>query len=214
MSFRALAPLFSLFSDGSADIINHIITIIYVTSQDASALKLIPGAHSVVKKDGVTHTISKYFVVPYDFDIHKDYKNNIRYTKNMDQTIRSKDDNLEEYRTIGQDVKNIKVVSEEHYQSNNEQFEENKSIDQEIVSEDNNNVTVNNDGVNLPSDVGLPEVVAVPITQSDGNSDDDGDVNGDTDGDAAGDAAGPADDEADGDANGDAGGNATEAWVS
>ncbi|CAD0206105.1 unnamed protein product [Chrysodeixis includens] len=38
---------------------------------DAVALKLIPGDSTVVKKDGATHTISRYYVVPKEYDVNK-----------------------------------------------------------------------------------------------------------------------------------------------
>ncbi|KAJ8706171.1 hypothetical protein PYW07_010948 [Mythimna separata] len=44
------------------------INLVVLIISEASAVKLIAGDRNVVKKDGATHTISKYYVVPNDFD--------------------------------------------------------------------------------------------------------------------------------------------------
>ncbi|KAJ8707923.1 hypothetical protein PYW08_010289 [Mythimna loreyi] len=44
------------------------LNLVILTISDASAVKLVAGDRNVVKRNGTTHTISKYYVVPNDFD--------------------------------------------------------------------------------------------------------------------------------------------------
>ncbi|XP_047037959.1 uncharacterized protein LOC124643135 [Helicoverpa zea] len=44
------------------------INILFLVISDAVPVKIVPGDRKVVKKDGTTHTISKYYLVPNDFN--------------------------------------------------------------------------------------------------------------------------------------------------